>query len=134
MPGGYDDLEQARSYIKTLEDSGQIDTALTFYRWLDSVFPIGVFGLLISSIWGLWGRPARAIAFLGGLVSVGYLIADFVENAAVAVMLRAGSADLELSMVTTASAATQGKWVAVFACGALIILGLLVTLVRGGQR
>jgi len=123
-----------RDYIALLETTGQIDGALTFYRWLDTVFPVAVFGILISSIWGLWGRPAKAIAFLGGLVSIGYLIADFVENAAVAVMLKAGSAGVDMPMITTASAATQGKWVAVFACAGLIVLGLLVTLVRGGQR
>lgn len=131
--GGYDPAV-ARAYLAHLEERDLIGPYLTFFRWIDTVFPLAVFGVLISSIWALWRRPAPAIALLGGLVAIGYAVADYVENAAVAVLLRAGSQDVTVEAVNIASAATQGKWVAVF--GALIVIGagFLVTLVRGSDR
>lgn len=131
--GGYDPAA-ARAYLARLEEAELIGPYLTFFRWIDTAFPLAIFGLLISSIWALWRRPAPAIALLGVLVAIGYAVADYVENAAVAVMLRAGSQDVTAEAVNIASAATQGKWVAVFGALILIVAGFLVTLVRGSDR
>ena len=131
--GGYDPAA-ARAYLQYLEEQELIGPYLTFYRWIDTAFPLALFGLLISSIWGLWGRAAPAIALLGGLVAIGYAVADSVENAAVAGLLRAGSAEVTAEAVNVASAATQGKWVAVFGALLLIGAGFLVALVRGTDR
>ena len=131
--GGYDPAV-ARAYLEYLERAELIGPYLTFYRWIDTAFPAAVFGLLFSSIWGLWARPAPAIAVLGAFVAVGYAVADYVENAAVATMLRAGSADVTADAVNVASAATQGKWVAILGALGVIAAGILVTLVRGTDR
>jgi hypothetical protein len=131
--GGYDPAT-ARTYLAYLEERELIGPYLTFFRWIDTAFPLAIFGLLISSIWAIWARPAPAIAVLGALVAIGYAVADYVENAAVASVLRAGSADVTAEAVNVASAATQGKWVAVFGALLLIGAGVLVTLVRGSDR
>ena len=128
--GGYN-FDQAQGYLAHLEASGLKAAYLGLHRWIDTVFPVGILGMLVSAIWGLWARPAFAIAALGGLVATGYIVADYVENAAVAALLRTGSADITQEQVLIASSATQGKWVALFAALMLIGLGLLVTLVRG---
>lgn len=130
---GYDPAA-AEKYLRYLDDAGLIGPYLTFHRWIDTVFPLAVFGVLISSIWGLWARAAPAIAVLGGFVAIGYAVADYVENAAVAALLRAGADDVTAEAVNVASAATQGKWVAVFGALAVIAVGILVTLVRGVDR
>lgn len=131
--GGYDPAT-ARDYLRHLEAAELIGPYLTFYRWIDTAFPLAIFGLLLSSIWALWARPAPAIAVLGALVAVGYAVADYVENAAVAALLRAGSEAVTAEAVNIASAATQGKWVAIFGALLLIGAGVLVTLVRGNDR
>lgn len=128
--GGYD-LTQTRTYLNHLEGRGLIAPYLTLHRGIDSVFPLSLFAMLAAAMWGLWARPASSIALLGGLVSLGYVVADYVENAAVAVLLRAGSEAVTAEAVHVASSATQGKWVALMAAVMLVGLGLLVTLVRG---
>ncbi len=130
---GYDPVT-ARTYLEHLEAAELIGPYLTFYRWIDTAFPLAIFGLLISGIWAFWARSAPAIALLGGLVSIGYAVADYVENAAVAVLLRAGSAEVTTDAINVASAATQGKWVAIFGASLLVVVGLLVTFVRGSDR
>lgn len=131
--GGYDPAT-ARNYLEYLETAELVGPYLTFFRWIDTALPLAVFGILISCIWGLWARPAPAIALLGGLVAIGYAVADYVENAAVATLLRVGSEAVTAEAVNIASAATQGKWVAVFGALLLIGAGALVTLVRGTDR
>ncbi|THH37152.1 hypothetical protein E4Z66_09495 [Aliishimia ponticola] len=128
--GGYD-LTSTQDYLRDLDARGQTGAYLTFYRWIDTVFPVAVFGVVASAIWGLWWRPAPAIAVLGILVSAGYVVADYVENASVAALLRTGADGVTADAVLIASSATQGKWVALLAAAMLAVLGLLVTLVRG---
>jgi hypothetical protein len=131
---GYGDLSAVRDYLVFLETSGQINAFQTFYRWIDFVFPLAIFGMLTTAMLGFWARPAKSIAFLGVLVCIGFLVADYVENLSVAALLDAGSAGVTLDLINTASSATQGKWVAVLASLGLIALGFLVTLFRGGRR
>ncbi len=130
---GYD-FRTAQDYLTYLDREELIGPYLTFYRWIDTAFPLAVFGLLITSIWALWARAAPAIAVLGAFVAIGYAVADYVENSAVAALLRAGADDITAEAVNVASAATQGKWVALF--GALIVIaaGILIALVRGVDR
>lgn len=130
---GYD-LADTRAYLAHLEGSAKLTAYLTIYRWIDFVFPVAVFGVLASTMWVVWRRATWAIALLGVLMALGYLVADYVENAAVLEMLLAGSVDVTLDQVITASSATQGKWVAIFASLGLIGLGLVVGLFRGFGR
>lgn len=123
-------LEQTRHYLDWLEHRDLITPYLTVFRWIDWVFPLSIFGMLVSAIWGLWGRPAPAIAVLSTLVAIGFLVADYVENAAVAVLLSEGAAQVTQRAVDIASSATQGKWIFLGASVAIVLLGLIVTLFR----
>ena len=131
--GGYG-LKEAETYLRWLAVNKLTVTYLGAFRWIDSVFPLAVFGLLASGVWGLWARPARMVALLGCGLAVVYLGADYVENARVAGLLRAGPDALTASQVSSASLATQVKWIGIFAPSLLILAGLLLTAIKGGRQ
>lgn len=131
--GGYG-LREAETYLRWLAENDLTATYLGVFRQIDSVFPLAVFGLLASGVWGLWARPARMVALMGcGLAGV-YLGADLVENARVAGLLRAGPDAVTAEAVARAALATQVKWTGIFASVLLILAGLALTLIKGGRR
>ncbi len=130
--GGYD-FPAANAYLTLLKDSGATQAYLTTFRQIDTVFPLAIFGLTVSALWGLWSRRARAIAVLGVVAASVYLMADYIENAAVASLLRSGPDGIAESAVSFASTATQIKWIALLACGLLCLTGIAAWLFGKGR-
>jgi len=119
---GYD-LEAARTYLNAISDTGK-RTYLYSLQRLDLVFPL----LLAVSIgWSIlrlapkeWGRIRHVLPF----AAVPAMLADYLENLAVAGILKSASANLSPDLVRFASAATQVKYV--FLAAAFIVLAALI--------
>ena len=131
--GGYDAPGAAEAYLTWLEDNNLVDDYLTTHRWIDSVFPLAIFGMLVAALWGLWGRPMPLVAGLGSAVAAIFLGADLLENAAVAELLRAGSGALTQDAIIWASNLTQIKWGAIFCAVLLCAAGLILTFIKRGR-
>lgn len=131
--GGYG-LAQAQAYLAWLQDNALTETYLGTFRRIDSLFPLAMFGLAASAIWGLWARPARMVALLGLALCGVDLAADYTENALVAGLLRAGPEAVTAEAVARASLATQVKWVGLLAAALLALAGLILTFAKGGRR
>lgn len=115
-------LEQVRRYLDALSPAG-VALYLGPVRWADTVFPV-LMGL--TFLW--WMRPLAGLAGLvGGAAAVFYVALDLSENAAVAVMLRAGSDEVVAGQVTLASTLTQAKFAA-------FALAVVLTVVAFGRR
>lgn len=112
-PLGYD-LAAARSYLIALPPEG-VALYLGPIRLLDTAFSV-LMGLTL--LW--WMRPFSGVTgIIGAVAAVAYLVLDLAENAAVAVMLRAGPEGVVASDVTLASALTQAKFAAFVLAAAL---------------
>ena len=106
--GGYT-FEEAKTYLAALTPEGR-DIYLGPVRLIDTIFP----GLLAATLYCAlvvllrpWlGSNARFVAILPIVPA----IFDWLENAAVAAMLRAGADGVTPEMVETASRWTVVKW------------------------
>jgi hypothetical protein len=106
--GGYT-LEEAKAYLAALTPEGR-EIYLGPVRWIDTLFP----GLLAATLYCALvvllrprlGGAARIVA----LVPIIPAAFDWLENAAVAAMLRAGADGVTAQMVETASRWTVLKW------------------------
>lgn len=114
-------VEEARAFLAALSDGGR-DFYLTVQHRLDSAFPALFAVVLVMGYaqvfrgWVRWAASALPLAAAGF---------DYMENAAVAVMLRAGDG-LTDAMILTASQWTERKWIAI----GLAVLALFEGLVR----
>jgi hypothetical protein len=121
-PGGYS-FAEAKHYLETLSDDGNF-----FYRGvqhkLDTFFPafegiaVGWAVFLLAPAGWKNGRFVLLLPALAGTVF------DYLENASVAVMLKAGATGLTQKMVTTASMFSQLK--ALFVTIAMVLLVALI--------
>jgi hypothetical protein len=87
--------------------------------WLDMVFPPLLAAILFLSY--RWLFPGR-LGLIIGSASLTSVVVDYLENAALAVMLRAGADGVTPQMAATASQWTRVKW-------ALALLGLVALVI-----
>jgi hypothetical protein len=111
--------EDARAFIAAIGDPGRA-LYLGPQLWMDMVYPplLGAV-LFLSYRWLFPGWPGLII----GTVSLSSVVVDYLENAALAAMLRAGPDAMTPEMADAASSWTTMKW-------SFAALGL-VTLVIG---
>ncbi|MCP5039258.1 MAG: hypothetical protein GY945_16825 [Rhodobacteraceae bacterium] len=118
-PGGYT-FEQAHTILDALGYEGR-DFYLQVQHRLDTAYPALLALVLILSFWRLYPR-FWAIGFsLLAMLAAGF---DYLENAAVAVMLRAGPESLSEAMVAVASRWTVLKSTAVSVAMIVLVVGL----------
>ncbi|MDR9483847.1 MAG: hypothetical protein RI566_01620 [Sediminimonas sp.] len=106
-PLGYD-LSQTRGYLGALPGQAR-DLYLTAQHWLDTTYPALLALSLILALHLLLGARGVWLARAGSVVAVLGAVADYVENAAVAALLRAGAEGVTQGMVAWASAWTVAK-------------------------
>ncbi len=100
-------------------------------RIADTVFPIGLLGVLALGTFAAFRRWSVGFAAIVALVPLGYFVFDMLENAAVAGLLRAGPGEVTPEAVAWASSATIWKFRLVNAALALFAFGWLA---RGVAR
>lgn len=119
-PGGYA-FDEARTFLAGLSADGR-----AFYlgtqQWLDTLYPALLGAVLVIALLAL--APARVKWLLAAFAAAGTVF-DYLENNAVAAMLRAGPDGLTREMVDAASRWTVLK----SATSALAMTGLLILLV-----
>lgn len=113
--------DEAKAFLAALSDEGR-DFYLNVQHRLDSAFPALLAVVLVIAYAQVFHGWVRWAASTLALAAAGF---DYLENAAVAVMLRAGDGLTE-AMVTVASQWTERKWIAV----GLALLALFEGLVR----
>ncbi len=115
---GYDDAEQI---IAALGDVGRQYYLEVQHRY-DSLYPALLAGVLLLAYRGLFsGR----VLWVGSAAALAGMVADYLENAAVAVMLRAGPAGLTSEMVAAANIRTLVKSGFGAASMTLLMIGVL---------
>lgn len=125
-PGGYR-LDEARTFLAALTDEGE-----DFYRRvqlrLDLLYP----ALLAAATGWAFLRlaPRRRWRWALVLVAIAAMTFDFLENAAIARMLDAGSDGLTSELVARASAWSQLKAAATMVSLSLLLVLLLLALLR----
>ncbi len=113
--------DEARSFVSELGDEGR---ALYLGRqfWLDMVFPPLLAAVLFLLYrWLFPGRPGLVI----GTLALTSIPVDYLENLAVAAMVRAGSDSITTEMATTASQWTTTKWTLAAVGGLCLVVGLV---------
>jgi len=112
-------LADAQSFFAAIGEEG-VSLYLGWQLWLDMVFP----PLLGAVLFICYRRLFPGFAGLAiGTLSLGFVVVDYLENFAIAAMLRAGPDALTPEMVATANQWTTIKW-------SLALVGL-VTLMIG---
>jgi hypothetical protein len=119
---GYD-LDAARTYLQAIPDDEK-DTYLDVVQRLDLVFPLLLAVSIGWSILRLVPKGRGGVRALLPLVVVPAMVADYLENLAVAGILTGHPGDLSPDLVRFASAATQAKYV--FLGLELIVLTCLI--------
>ncbi len=117
---GYN-VEEAKAFLAALSDVGR-DFYLNVQHKLDSAFPALLAVVLVMAYTRVYQGWVGWIASTLPLAAAGF---DYMENAAVAVMLRAGDG-LSDAMVLSASQWTERKWIAL----GLAVLALFEGMVR----
>ncbi|SHH93755.1 hypothetical protein [Marivita hallyeonensis] len=118
--------EEVREFLSALDDEGAA-LHLGAQFWLDMVFP-PLLGAVIFFVfrWLFPGLPVLVI----GIVSLSYVVADVLENLAVAKILRAGVDGLTPQMAATANQWTTVKWGLALVGLAMLIIGIALRLRR----
>ena len=99
-------LDEARAFVAAIGDEGTA-LYLGLQLWLDYVFP-PLLGAVLFLLYR-WLFPGLA-GLVIGTISLTYVLADFLENAAIATMLRAGADGLTPEMAVAANQWTTTKW------------------------
>lgn len=120
-PGGYS-FEEAKTFIGALGSNG-IDFYIEVQQRLDTVYPALLAIVLVGALLGLnfkgWGWVFSVFAIAGSVF-------DYLENAAVRVMLQVGPDGLTAEMAEQASGWTLLKSISTtIAMGGLLILVLI---------
>lgn len=118
--------EEVQEFVSAISDEG---TALYLgaQYWLDMVFP-PLLGAVIFLFfrWLFPGLPG----LITGIVSLSYVVADILENLAVAAILRAGVDGLTPQMAATANQWTTVKWGLALVGLAMLVIGVALRLRR----
>lgn len=119
-------FDEAKDFVAAIGEEG---TALYLgpQLWLDMIFPplLGAI-LFLSYRWLFPGLPGQVI----GTVSLTSIVVDYLENAAVAAMLRAGADGLTPEMAATANQWTITKWGLAFVGLMTLFIGIALRLRR----
>ncbi len=116
-------FEEAQIFIATIGDYGA-ELYLGAQYWLDMVFPP-----LLGAVLFLFYRwlYQGMLGLFVGTVSLSYVVADILENIAVAAMLHAGADGMTAEMAATANQWTTMKW-------SLSVIGLVMLIIGIAQR
>lgn len=116
-------FEDVQDFLAAIGDEG---TALYLgpQFWLDMIFP-PLLGAVLFMIYR-WLFPGLRGLIIGA-VSLTYVATDFLENLAIAALLRAGVAGLTPEMAATAHFWTTAKW-------SLAVVGLAFLVIGIGLR
>ena len=119
-------FDDARNFVAAIGNEGA-RLYLDVQLWLDMAFPplLGAV-LFLGYRWLFPGLPGRII----GTISLGSIVVDYLENAAVAAMLRAGADDLTPQMAATANFWTTTKWGLAFVGAVTLLVGIALRLRR----
>lgn len=118
--GGYN-YSDAVAFLSALTAEGRA-AYLGPQRVADTIFPIGLVGVLVLGTVLALRRWSVTLAAAAALVPLGYFVFDMLENAAVAGLLRGGVETVTVEAVARASALTQWKFR--FVDASLVILAL----------
>lgn len=118
-PFGYS-FAEAQAFLAALSEAGR-DFYLNVQLWLDSAYPGLMAVVLVMAFGHLFGGVTRWVATGFALAGAGF---DYLENAAVVVMLRAGN-DSSEAMVASASRWTVLKSGFVSMALLMLIAGLM---------
>lgn len=124
-PTGYSG-EEARAFLTALSDEGRAFYLAVQHR-LDSIYP-GLLGVTLAL--GLMLVYRGWVAALGVVLSAGVALADYMENMAVATMLRVGPEGVSDAMADAASGWTLLK----SGLSTVVFLALLIGALRIGWR
>ncbi|PFG65087.1 hypothetical protein AXZ77_3736 [Thioclava sp. ES.031] len=116
-------FEDARAFLAAIGDEGRAFYLGVQLR-LDTLFPPLLAAVLFLCFRGLYPGLSGLII---GTASLSSVIVDYLENAALAAMLRAGPEALTPEMVATANQWTTAKW-------GLALVGLATLIVGIGLR
>jgi hypothetical protein len=120
---GYSHAE-AKDFVAAIGDEGAA-LYLGWQLWLDTIFPPLLGAVLFFFYrWLFPGLPGLII----GTVSLTYVAADYLENMAVAAMVRAGANGLTPEMAATASQWTVTKWSFALVGAVTMIVGIALRL------
>jgi len=120
---GYSRAE-AQDFIAAIGDEG-VSLYLGAQLWLDMIFPPLLGAVLFLCYRRLFpGLPGLII----GTVSLTYVVADYLENMALAAMLRAGADGLTPEMAATANQWTTTKWGLALVGLATLVIGIALRL------
>ena len=116
-------FDDARNFVAALGSAG-IALYLNLQLWLDTLFPPLLGAILFMSFrWLYPGWPGVVI----GTLSLSSIAVDYLENAAIAAMLRVGPDGMTGEMAAAASQWTTLKW-------SLSLIGLVALLVGFAVR
>ncbi len=117
-------FEQAQAFMAALPEDGRL-FYLNVQQMLDSTFPALFAVVMVMACVHLFRGIYRSIAIVLVLAAVGF---DYLENTAVAVMLRAGAGGLTPEMVASASGWSQLKWATLTLALLVLMAGLVMAL------
>lgn len=122
-------FDEAQAFVAAIGDEGAA-LYLGAQLWLDYIFP-PLLGAVLFFLyrWLFPGLPGLVI----GTVSLTYVLADFLENAAVAAMLRAGADGMTPEMAAAAKLWTTTKWSLALVGLVMLIIGIALRLRRRWQ-
>ncbi len=119
-PFGYG-FHETRAYLAVLNSDGR-EFYLTTQHWLDTTYPALLAVSLILALHLLLASRQAWLAYAASVVAVAGAVFDYMENAAVAGLLRAGAESVTQGMVTWSSAATMAKSAATGAVMAVVVI------------
>ena len=115
---------EAREFIAAIGEEGRA-LYLGLQFWLDMVFPPLLGAVLFFCYRRLFPGWTGLVI---GILSLTYVIVDYLENFAIAVMLRTGVDSLTVEMVATANQWTTTKWSLALVGIVTIIVGIALRL------
>lgn len=127
-PLGYG-YHEVRVYLAALDGEGR-DFYLTVQHWLDTTYPALLALSLILALHLLLGARRVWLSRAVSGVAVAGAVFDYLENAAVAALLRAGTEGVTQGMVTWASAWTVAKSAATGVVMAVVLIAAIRALWR----
>lgn len=119
-------LEDARAFIASIGDAG-VALYLNRQLLLDMIFPPLLGAILFLSY--RWLFPGLTGVIIGTL-SLTSIVVDYLENAALAAMLRAGADGVTPQMAATANLWTVTKWSLSLVGVVTLVLGVALSLRR----
>lgn len=119
-------FDEARDFLAAIGNEGRA-LYLGPQLWLDMLFPPLLGAVLFFTYRWLFPGPAGLII---GTLSLTSVVLDYLENAALAAMLRAGADGLTPELAATASQWTMAKWSVTLVGLVALMIGIALRLHR----